>query len=130
MISGYLFDFPFLTEKCKVVVDGNRVMPLYKHLIHMEFPTLCFIGLPFTVLPFPMFHFQVHSPPSQRSTSKTSLFNRLSSTKRIEISLLFTEKKPKIAFYEEKNFTSSSLVLFRLLERDCLEVPKMAWVVD
>ncbi|KAK6620749.1 hypothetical protein RUM43_011044 [Polyplax serrata] len=57
--TGYQYNFPFLTEKCRVNIRGNRVMPLYKHLVHMDFPELCFIGLPFTVLPFPLFHYQV-----------------------------------------------------------------------
>jgi hypothetical protein len=56
---GYKFDFPFLTPECKVRIEGRRVMPLYKHLIHTELPTICFVGLPFKVLPFPLFHFQV-----------------------------------------------------------------------
>jgi hypothetical protein len=56
---GYNFDFPFLTPECKVRIEGRRVMPLYKHLIHTELPTICFVGLPFKVLPFPLFHFQV-----------------------------------------------------------------------
>ena len=41
-------------------IEGRRVMPLYKHLIHTELPTICFVGLPFKVLPFPLFHFQVN----------------------------------------------------------------------
>jgi len=57
--TGYLFSFPFLTEKCRVKIEGQRIRPLYKHLIHMEYPELCFVGLPFKVLPFPMFHFQI-----------------------------------------------------------------------
>lgn len=57
--TGYKFDFPFLTPECKVRIEGRRVMPLYKHLIHTELPTICFVGLPFKVLPFPLFHFQI-----------------------------------------------------------------------
>ncbi|XP_069693152.1 uncharacterized protein [Periplaneta americana] len=57
--TGYKFNFPFLTPECEVRIDGRRVMPLYKHLIHTEMPTMCFVGLPFQVLPFPLFHFQI-----------------------------------------------------------------------
>lgn len=57
--TGYKFDFPFLTPECKVEIQGRRVMPLYKHLIHTELPSICFVGLPFKVLPFPLFHFQI-----------------------------------------------------------------------
>ncbi|KAJ9595620.1 hypothetical protein L9F63_013196, partial [Diploptera punctata] len=57
--TGYKFNFPFLTPECKVRIEGRRVMPLYKHLIHTELPSICFVGLPFQVLPFPLFHFQI-----------------------------------------------------------------------
>ncbi|XP_021928625.1 flavin-containing monooxygenase FMO GS-OX-like 3 isoform X2 [Zootermopsis nevadensis] len=57
--TGYRFEFPFLTPECKVRTEGRRVMPLYKHLIHTELPSICFVGLPFKVLPFPLFHFQI-----------------------------------------------------------------------
>ena len=39
---------------------GERVTPLYKHLLHALHPrSLAFIGLTKVVVPFPMFHFQV-----------------------------------------------------------------------
>lgn len=55
--TGYLFAFPFLESlKPDLVVegDGRRVFGLYKHLFHIEHPTLVFPGLPVRVVPFPV----------------------------------------------------------------------------
>lgn len=43
--TGYTYNFPFLTEECGLIVDQN-VSPLYKHLINIEHPTMCIVGLP------------------------------------------------------------------------------------
>ena len=53
--TGYLFAFPFLTSlKPLLVSTGRRVHGLYKHLIHIDHPTLAFSGLPIKVVPFPL----------------------------------------------------------------------------
>jgi cation diffusion facilitator CzcD-associated flavoprotein CzcO len=53
--TGYLFTFPFLTSlEPPLVSNGRRVHGLYKHLIHIEHPTLVFPGLPIKVVPFPL----------------------------------------------------------------------------
>ncbi|KAL0267688.1 UNVERIFIED_CONTAM: hypothetical protein PYX00_009883 [Menopon gallinae] len=57
--TGYKYSFPFLSEDCGVKVRDNYVHPLYKHLISVENPTLCFVGLPFYVCAFSMFDLQV-----------------------------------------------------------------------
>lgn len=52
--TGYLYTFPFLRSlKPPVVTDGRRVRGLYKHLFHIDHPTLVFSGLPIKVVPFP-----------------------------------------------------------------------------
>jgi hypothetical protein len=43
--TGYHYSFPFLHEDCHVTMHDDRVTPLYKHVFHIEHPTLCFIGL-------------------------------------------------------------------------------------
>jgi thioredoxin reductase len=40
------------------VEDGKRVRPLYQQLFCINDPTLVFAGLPFRVVPFPLFRFQ------------------------------------------------------------------------
>jgi cation diffusion facilitator CzcD-associated flavoprotein CzcO len=53
--TGYLFAFPFLTSlQPPLVSNGRRVYGLYKHLVHIEHPTLVFPGLPIKVVPFPL----------------------------------------------------------------------------
>nr|XP_033324761.1 flavin-containing monooxygenase FMO GS-OX-like 2 isoform X1 [Megalopta genalis] len=57
--TGYKFTFPFLDETSGIRVDDNHVAPLYKHLINIDHPTMCIVGIPTIVIPFPMFHVQV-----------------------------------------------------------------------
>ncbi|KAM9312134.1 uncharacterized protein PAF06_010044 [Gastrophryne carolinensis] len=39
-------------------VERGHLPPLYKHLIHSRYPTMCFIGACKLVIPFPLFHCQ------------------------------------------------------------------------
>ena len=59
LCTGYEFRFPFLSTECHMTVQDQRISPLYKHMFHAEFPSLSFIGLPFTTCPFPQFSCQV-----------------------------------------------------------------------
>lgn len=43
--TGFLFDFPFLTEDCGIRVTRGRVFPVYRHIMHCVHPSLAFIGL-------------------------------------------------------------------------------------
>ncbi|KAK9873989.1 hypothetical protein WA026_002337 [Henosepilachna vigintioctopunctata] len=56
--TGFKYSFPFLHESCGITVTDNHIEPLYKHMIHIERPTLCFIGIPFNVCAFQMFDLQ------------------------------------------------------------------------
>ncbi|KAH8891284.1 FAD/NAD(P)-binding domain-containing protein [Thozetella sp. PMI_491] len=52
--TGYLYAFPSLTSLAPpLVTDGRRVHRLYKHLFHIDYPTLAFPGLPIKVVPLP-----------------------------------------------------------------------------
>ncbi len=57
--TGYRFVFPFLTPECHLEIIDERVSPLYKHIVHTEYPSLSFMGLCKIVCPFPQFHCQV-----------------------------------------------------------------------
>lgn len=59
LCTGYRYDFPFLTEECKLHIEDERLTPLYKHLIHTDHPSLSFIGIPKTICPFPLFDIQI-----------------------------------------------------------------------
>ncbi|XP_062026116.1 flavin-containing monooxygenase FMO GS-OX-like 4 [Rosa rugosa] len=57
--TGYIYDFPFLETNGTVTVDDNRVGPLYKHVFPPALaPSLSFVGLPWKVVPFPLFELQ------------------------------------------------------------------------
>lgn len=56
--TGYRYSFPFLNESCGITVKNNHIQPLYKHMINIEKPTMCFIGIPFNVCAFQMFDLQ------------------------------------------------------------------------
>ncbi|XP_051154859.1 uncharacterized protein LOC127277617 isoform X2 [Leptopilina boulardi] len=56
--TGYEFTYPFLSKKVELCTKDNHVEPIYKHLVHMKFTNLFFMGLPTIVIPFPMFHIQ------------------------------------------------------------------------
>ncbi|CAA7034233.1 unnamed protein product [Microthlaspi erraticum] len=54
-----MYHFPFLETNGEVTVDDNCVGPLYKHVFPPALaPSLSFVGIPYKVLPFPMFELQ------------------------------------------------------------------------
>jgi hypothetical protein len=55
--TGYHYRYPFLSADL-ITIDDNWVQPLYQDLLHIEHPTLAFIGIPFRVVPFPLFEVQ------------------------------------------------------------------------
>ncbi|KAL0841599.1 hypothetical protein ABMA28_015258 [Loxostege sticticalis] len=59
LCTGYQYNFPFLHESCGIVVEDNCVEPLYKHLVNIHHPSMCFIGVPYYVCAFSMFDLQV-----------------------------------------------------------------------
>ena len=58
--SGYKYSFPFLDASCSIEVANSYTMvkPLYKHMININHPSMCFIGIPIQVCPFPQFDLQ------------------------------------------------------------------------
>eukprot|EP00814_Leptocylindrus_danicus_P003652 CAMPEP_0116020888 /NCGR_PEP_ID=MMETSP0321-20121206/10063_1 /TAXON_ID=163516 /ORGANISM="Leptocylindrus danicus var. danicus, Strain B650" /LENGTH=484 /DNA_ID=CAMNT_0003491661 /DNA_START=117 /DNA_END=1571 /DNA_ORIENTATION=+ len=69
--TGYDYDFPFINEKSNLgsswrcVAGERRVAPLYGQLWHARYPSLSFLGLPHSVLPFPFFELQAEAIASQ-----------------------------------------------------------------
>ena len=55
--TGYWYRFPFLASKL-VSVGDNYVRGLYRQVVALEDPSLAFIGLPFRIVPFPLFQRQ------------------------------------------------------------------------
>ncbi|XP_030531799.1 flavin-containing monooxygenase FMO GS-OX-like 9 [Rhodamnia argentea] len=57
--TGYSYAFPFLDTKGIVVVDDDRVGPLYEHTFPPSLaPSLSFIGIPRKIIGFPFFESQ------------------------------------------------------------------------
>ncbi|CAH2048038.1 unnamed protein product [Thlaspi arvense] len=57
--TGYKYHFPFLETNGSVTVEDNRVGPLYKDVFPPALaPWLSFIGIPWKVVPFPLFELQ------------------------------------------------------------------------
>ena len=55
--TGYLYEYPFLGDLVQLE-QGKRLRGLHMQLFHQQEPTLAFVGLPFAVVPFPLFFFQ------------------------------------------------------------------------
>ncbi len=55
--TGYHYRFRFLSEEL-IRVRDNWVTPLYQDLLCITQPTLALIGLPFKIIPFPIFQIQ------------------------------------------------------------------------
>jgi hypothetical protein len=55
--TGYHYEFPFISGEI-VSVDDNWVNPLYQDIIPPTDNTIGFIGLPYLIIPFPMFEMQ------------------------------------------------------------------------
>jgi hypothetical protein len=85
--TGYDYSFPFLDNNTVYDSDSDndwthnnialdtsrrRVRPLYEQLWHADYPNIAFIGLPHSVVPFPLFELQAAAvenswrPPQQR----------------------------------------------------------------
>jgi len=74
--SGYDYDFPFVNAQSNLELDatGRRVRPLFEQLWHATQPNVAFVGLPHSVVPFPLFEFQAEAVErSWRRTSKDDM---------------------------------------------------------
>ena len=75
--TGYSYDFPFLKKQLErdgkeiLEVSPRDVYPLYKHIFSIHHPSLSFVGLPWRVAPFPLFHYQTNFIASILSGEKT-----------------------------------------------------------
>lgn len=67
--SGYDYSFPFVNDESNlelIATPGERrVTPLYEQLWHARHPSLAFLGLPHSVVPFPLFELQAAAVASQ-----------------------------------------------------------------
>jgi Flavin-binding monooxygenase-like len=64
LCTGYDYNFPFIDSKSNLLhlnASQRRVQPLFEQLWHANFPNVAFIGLPHSVIPFPLFEYQVEA---------------------------------------------------------------------
>ena len=61
--TGYDYHFPFIDQdsNLKLTAQNRRVEPLYEQLWHAVYPNVAFIGLPHSVVPFPLFELQAEA---------------------------------------------------------------------
>ncbi|EDQ88921.1 uncharacterized protein MONBRDRAFT_25628 [Monosiga brevicollis MX1] len=57
LATGYHFDFPFLDLGAHGLesVPPRRIRGLYQHMLAIHEPTLALVGLPYKIVPFPLF---------------------------------------------------------------------------
>jgi Flavin-binding monooxygenase-like len=79
--TGYDYSFPFINETSNLALAAEPelrcVMPLYKHLWHADYPNVSFIGIPTSVVPFPLFELQIEAVLQQIVTNGQNLPSRL-----------------------------------------------------
>mmetsp|Transcript_47506 Transcript_47506/g.143770 ORF Transcript_47506/g.143770 Transcript_47506/m.143770 type:complete len:557 (-) Transcript_47506:38-1708(-) len=66
LCSGYDYSFPFIDEnesnlELSCVPGERRVSPMFEQLWHARVPSLAFVGLPHSVVPFPFFELQAQA---------------------------------------------------------------------
>ena len=67
--SGYDYDFPFINEDSNLELTFSsgerRVQPLYEQTWHARHPSISFIGIPHSIVPFPLCEIQASAVVSQ-----------------------------------------------------------------
>eukprot|EP00339_Tiarina_fusa_P009715 CAMPEP_0117029412 /NCGR_PEP_ID=MMETSP0472-20121206/21297_1 /TAXON_ID=693140 ORGANISM="Tiarina fusus, Strain LIS" /NCGR_SAMPLE_ID=MMETSP0472 /ASSEMBLY_ACC=CAM_ASM_000603 /LENGTH=448 /DNA_ID=CAMNT_0004737165 /DNA_START=166 /DNA_END=1512 /DNA_ORIENTATION=+ len=67
--SGYDYEFPFINDQSNFelsAVEGERrISPLFSQLWHARYPNLAFVGIPHSVVPFPLFEIQAEAAAAQ-----------------------------------------------------------------
>jgi hypothetical protein len=76
--TGYDYNFPFISESTSnldfdATIGTRRVKPLFEQLWHATYPNLCFVGLPHSVIPFPLFELQAEAVWSSWTNSPSVL---------------------------------------------------------
>lgn len=67
--SGYDYDFPFINEASNLELQftpgERRVQPLFEQTWHARYPSVSFIGIPHSIVPFPLCEIQAAAVVSQ-----------------------------------------------------------------
>ena len=77
LCTGYDYDFPFINESSNMIdfigCERRRVQLLYEQLWYVSAPNIAFVGIPHSIIPFPLFEFQCEAVVQSwfRSTRNT-----------------------------------------------------------
>ncbi|XP_018335753.1 senecionine N-oxygenase-like isoform X2 [Agrilus planipennis] len=119
--TGYKYCFPFLTNDCGIVVDSSKwVRPLYKEIVNIEHPTMCFIGLQFNLPVIAMFDLQArffvstlngHFPLPSKSAMYEDYEKQIANKRKLGIPLKHTHgmmlKELRKGYYEDVATTAN-----------------------
>ena len=133
--SGYDYQFPFINDSSNLdlsAVPGERcVKPLYEQLWHAKYPSLTFLGLQHSVVPFPFFELQAEAVVSQlcmksgQSTSSSTSWSLPSMQQRMEEAEEDANRGgPKASRIQDTHFLGS------YQWDECLKYAKFAGVLD
>ncbi|XP_062572743.1 flavin-containing monooxygenase 5-like [Saccostrea cucullata] len=53
--TGYRYSFPFFKEDI-ITIKDERIQPIYKHMVHIEYQNLIFLGIPRQLTYFPHYY--------------------------------------------------------------------------
>jgi thioredoxin reductase len=89
--SGYDYEFPFINEdsnfELSAVEGERRISPLFSQLWHARYPNLAFVGIPHSVVPFPLFEIQAEAVAAQFTNfALPGLEERLDQAKKASVS--------------------------------------------
>lgn len=97
LCSGYDYQFPFVNEHSKLpdfsaTPGERRVQPLVHQLWHARYPSLAFLGLPHSVVPFPLFELQSEAIVAQWTIQNDNHDSRLPAlSERLQMAQLDAE---------------------------------------
>lgn len=75
LVLGFDFTIPFATNDCGLRIEDNYVVPLFKHCINVEHPTMAVIGYVFSSAITHMIEIQVNAKFMSKSYHQFSAFD-------------------------------------------------------
>jgi len=132
--SGYDYQFPFINERSNldlsVVTGERRVKPLYEQLWHAQYPSLAFIGLQHSVVPFPFFELQAEAVASQLAGDSGDSASRPWTLPPLENRMECAEKDANSGGPKEPGRVQDTHFLGSFQWEECLKYARFAGVCD
>jgi hypothetical protein len=97
LCTGYDYDFPFINDasnmKDFIGCDQRRVHLLYEQLWYVSAPNIAFVGIPHSIIPFPLFEFQCEAVVQSWFRSSLGTPTRIVSTSTSDITTNTTKSR-------------------------------------